>query len=297
MPLIKKPHFHILGAGAIGTLVAFKLSQQHFGFSLIGRNNDTPRDFIDLAHIKHHLQSQECEPIHYLIICTKSTQALAAFNAIQHRLSSQAIIICLFNGLGAQQIIKQSTQCPVFFATTTEGVTNTAPGQYTYKGQGQTLIDEAILQYLPVLKLPAMLTPVSDIQKHLFDKLIINSLINPLTVIFNCKNGQLLNNEQAMQTMQNLACEIACWLKTYTPSSVTFKQETASVLLKMAKAVLQTTANNTSSMRQDFLNQKKTEIDFINGYWLNNNAKNIKLEHNAHLVNRIKAIETGFINT
>lgn len=294
---VQKPHFHILGAGAIGTLIAYKLSQLQFGFSFLARNkNDCTRDFIDLTGTQHRLHSQNREPIDYLIVCTKSTQALAAFNAIKMRLSEKSVVVCLFNGLGAQQMIQQHAPCPVFFATTTEGVTKTAAGQYTYKGQGQTLVDEAILPYLTVFQLPAMLTPVSDIKKQLFDKLMINSLINPLTVIFNCKNGELLHNADAMQAMQHLANEIALWLTTYQPSAITLKEEVAEVLLQMAKQVLAITANNISSMRQDILNQQPTEIDYINGYWLNNNPQHIRLEHTVNVVNHIKAIEARFIH-
>ena len=286
----KHAHWHILGAGAIGTLIAFKLSQQKRNFTLMGRNgNSVARDFTDLHSVRHHLIGAERKPIEYLLICTKSTQALAAFTTIQSRLNPQSVVVCLFNGLGAQQQIREHAICPVYFATTTEGVSKIAQHHYAYKGAGKTYIDALITQEFTQDKPPLLFKPVDNIDERLMDKLVINSLINPLTVLFDCKNGELLSNPKAMASMRALAGEIALWLSTYVRSV------SADAVLNMAVVVAQKTANNTSSMRQDIQQKKVSEIDFINGYWLSNNPGKLLLPENARVVADVKRIEAGFV--
>ncbi len=284
-----KHHWHILGAGAIGTLLAFKLSQQQLAFTLIGRHADNEsRHFTDLNGVPHHLLGVARESIDYLIICTKSTQALSAFSAIESRLHSQSVVICLFNGLGAQQMIQQRAGCPVLFATTTEGVTQVAPASYRYKGAGQTLVDAAILQHMQPAELPKLLRTVDDIEQRLMHKLIINSLINPLTALLDCENGQLLSSKPAMVAMRLLAEEIALWLATYR------HRMPVEDVLKLAVDVIHLTANNSSSMRQDIKTHRVSEIDFINGYWLAHNPQNINLEHNRCVVEKLKDLQNTF---
>ena len=283
-------HWHILGAGAIGTLLAFKLSEQQRTFSLIGRNHQNDdRRFTDLKNVQHHLTGVECDVIDGLIICTKSTQALDAFASIQSRLGPHSIVICLFNGLGAQQLVQERTNCPVFFATTTEGVSKVAPGHYMYKGAGETMVDDRILQFINRDDLPELFNVVDNIDERLLNKLVVNSLINPLTALFDCKNGELLSNAQAMTSMRALAGEIALWLSTYVYST------SAEVVLDMAVAIAKSTANNTSSMRQDIQRKQLSEIDFINGYWLKHNPKKLILGENARMMAEIKTVEAKFI--
>ena len=284
----KHTHWHILGAGAIGTLVAFKLSEQRRVFTLMGRvtHNDS-RHFTDLDNVQQHLIGVERDAIDYLVICTKSTQALDAFTSIESRLNPQSIVICLFNGLGAQQVIQERANCPVFFATTTEGVSKIAPGHYAYKGAGETVVDNLILEHIAEDELPSLFKVVDNIEERLMNKLVVNSLINPLTVLFDCLNGQLLSNAKAMALMQVLADEIALWLSTY------LRDTSAGELLKLTAAVAKATANNSSSMRQDIASRMVSEIDFINGYWLSHNPKGLDLKENARLVTEIKKIETG----
>ena len=256
----------------------------------MGRNgNGVDREFTDLHSTRHHLVSAEREAIDCLLICTKSTQAFTAFTAIQSRLNPQSVVVCLFNGLGAQQQIREHAICPVYFATTTEGVSKIAQHHYAYKGAGETYIDALITQALEQDKLPLLFKPVDNIDERLMNKLVINSLINPLTVLFDCKNGELLSNPKAMASMHALAGEIALWLRTYVRSIST---ETA---LNMAVAVAQKTANNTSSMRQDIQQKKISEIDFINGYWLNHNPEKLILPENTQVVADVKRIEAGFV--
>ena len=100
----QKKQCHIVGAGAIGQYFAYELSQS-FSICLHARNDTLKSIELEDIHCKGHrlnLIEDNKKDIQLLILCTKSFQALDAFKQYQHRLNSNSIVICLFNGLGPQ---------------------------------------------------------------------------------------------------------------------------------------------------------------------------------------------------
>jgi 2-dehydropantoate 2-reductase len=118
-------------------------------------------------------------------------------------------------------------------------------------------------------------------------KLAVNAVINPLTALLDCRNGDLFKSEQARELLIQICNEISevyrtqmvaetqAWLKdlqshgvdttnTATPSfpeSLTSEALQAEVL--RAAAV---TRRNISSTLQDIRRGRHTEINFLNGY-------------------------------
>ena len=97
-------------------------------------------------------------------------------------------------------------------------------------------------------------------------KLSINAVINPLSALHSCKNGELL---QHMKDIENVINEI------YTPLTLMglnlTKNEMSDAILK----VIHNTHNNYSSMQQDFSNNRKLLRSFlytIKSYEITNNV-------------------------
>ena len=129
--------------------------------------------------------------------------------------------------------------------------------------------------------------PFTDIQLSMRRKLAVNAVINPLTALLDCRNGDLFKSEQARELLIQICNEISevyrtqmvaetqAWLKdlqshgvdttnTATPSfpeSLTSEALQAEVL--RAAAV---TRRNISSTLQDIRRGRHTEINFLNGY-------------------------------
>lgn len=129
--------------------------------------------------------------------------------------------------------------------------------------------------------------PFTDIQLSMRRKLAVNAVINPLTALLDCRNGDLFKYEQARELliqicnetsevyMTQMVAETQAWLKdlqshgvdttnTATPSfpeSLTSESLQAEVL--RAAAV---TKRNISSTLQDIRRGRHTEIDSLNGY-------------------------------
>jgi len=97
----------------------------------------------------------------------------------------------------------------------------------------------------------------SDILTRLWRKLALNCAINPLTVLYQCRNGGL----QAHQ------CEVATLCAELTELLQCCGQPAAAQDLQTeVERVIQATAANYSSMYQDVASARRTEISYLLGY-------------------------------
>jgi 2-dehydropantoate 2-reductase len=98
----------------------------------------------------------------------------------------------------------------------------------------------------------------SDFKEMLIKKLVVNSVINPLTAILKVKNGELIHNPFYFEIFKQMFKECAYVLDL--PDQEQYFQNLMTVCEK--------TANNHSSMYKDIENGRQTEIDAILGYLL-----------------------------
>ncbi|KAI5295367.1 hypothetical protein KEM52_001638 [Ascosphaera acerosa] len=101
------------------------------------------------------------------------------------------------------------------------------------------------------------------------EKLAMNCAINPLTALFGCKNGALLQNFNASRMQRLLLIEFAAVVRAMPEMqgiaglAARFSPER---LRKLVVGLEQATADNKSSMLQDALGGRETEIKYLNGY-------------------------------
>lgn len=112
---------------------------------------------------------------------------------------------------------------------------------------------DTLAQALPPLHWQA------DIRQRRWQKLAINCLINPYTVLFQCPNGELTQRIEP-QEWRAVAQEIVRLAAHHGVSLVTDE------LLEQAHKVVRQTAQNRSSMLQDFVHQRPLEIAYLNGF-------------------------------
>ncbi|KAL8840266.1 MAG: hypothetical protein Q9176_003958 [Flavoplaca citrina] len=111
-------------------------------------------------------------------------------------------------------------------------------------------------------------------------KLAMNAVINPLTTIFDCFNGQLFDNPRRLALSRLFLSEISSLISTFFASSMREKSDgeemskfSIPILEQIVLEAANQTAENISSMRQDMLNGRRTEIDHINGYIVEQGAQ------------------------
>ncbi|MGQ4276193.1 ketopantoate reductase family protein [Pseudidiomarina sp. E22-M8] len=103
------------------------------------------------------------------------------------------------------------------------------------------------------------LTWEDDIARRRWQKLAVNCLINPFTVLHKCRNGEILQHVTP-ELWRQVAYEIQV-LAQYHGIELA-----VATLLQQAEHVVQATANNRSSMLQDYSQRRPTEIDYLNGF-------------------------------
>ncbi len=208
-------------------------------------------------------------PIHTLLVCTKAQDALPAVMALRNCLSSHSRLVLLQNGIMSQRDIRRAfPDLPLYCLSTSHGAFREGPLRVVHAGQGESFLgawssaamdtSAAMLGDLPQRAMRIQWD--EDITGRLWKKFAVNCAINALTVIHDCRNGGLLTQPAARRDLAALVSEIEQLFAELpeTPAFVSLAHE--------VERVLRRTADNVSSMRQDALDGKETEIAYLNGY-------------------------------
>jgi 2-dehydropantoate 2-reductase len=289
-------NWHILGAGAMGCLWAAKI-WQHAQSCVELPSSTQPacfllRDATALAHwqrvggvIVHSKGTQtlirvnavtiaEASPaaIDNLLLCTKAQDALPALQSVAHLLHAESRVVLIQNGTKAQQaIVERFPTLALFCLSTSHGAYLTGAYEVVHAGQGETYLGpmkpELVLHSAEQSRLLSSLASESmnihwdtNITDRLWTKFAINCAINALTVIYNCRNGELLNIPAAASELHELCGEIESIMNTVAASPQPL------ALFSKVLAVLEATAQNYSSTLQDVRKSRPTEIAYFNAY-------------------------------
>lgn len=287
---------HILGNGAMGCLWASYFAQSHDIIFIKPETENAEFHFVKMpdgiqikAQITH--PNKLIQPIDVLIIACKAFSAMEAIKSVTHHLTDQSIVILLQNGMGSQQAIAQAyPDLPIFACSSTEGAYKPNSTTLMHAGKGINRIG-AMTSSAKEFLLASVIEKhyyqwVEDIETILWQKLIINCAINPLTVMFRCKNGELIENELALNQMKSVCHELNTLItKLNLPIPDAFD---------LAKSVCLSTANNFSSMYQDWKNNKKTEIYYITGYFIKTCQEHgISCPENSKVLKAIQGLNLG----
>lgn len=295
-------HWYILGAGAIGSLWACYLTQAGFAVTLITRQSrpqqplrlisDDCEQLFEVAAFGLDAVPEPAPTIRHLLVTTKAQHTRAAVAAIKPLLADDAVVLLLQNGMTTEPLAAQLPSQRIITAITSDGAYRSDEHTVVHAGRGDTWIgcEPAFLAELPSAFL--QLHPCDDIETRQWLKLAVNCAINGLTVIHHCRNGELLNIADAMQTIAGLCNEIQ-QLAARLRIDVAHRDLQALVI-----KTLQDTALNYSSMYQDIAHGRSTEIDFLNGYICALAAANeINCPLNQAIVEQVKAAERAAGNS
>ncbi len=272
-------NWYILGAGSIGCLWAASLCHKGESPRLILRESSYQKFEQKRIPLKLSTPDQSClfdvdivspetidKPINRLIVCTKAQDALTALNSVKPHLTDNCQILLLQNGMGSQQIIRDALPTQTLWAgSSTDGAYLSSPFEVHHAGQGQTWIgslrngqgsEQGFNDLSDNFRLKV--SRCNTIEQKLWEKLAINSCINGLTALFNCRNGELLDNGEKQAWLDELIAETCSVLAALEISAASLK--------KKVHGVCQTTASNISSTCQDARKGRVTELSFINGF-------------------------------
>ncbi|MHC0465806.1 2-dehydropantoate 2-reductase [Kosakonia cowanii] len=226
-----------------------------------------------------------------LLVTLKAWQVSDAVKGLVASLSPTTPVLLLHNGMGTVEELK-SLPNPLLMGTTTHaarrdgnviihvasGITHIGPAR-AQDGEFSYLAD-TLQMALPDVAWHNTIRPA------LWRKLAVNCVINPLTALRDCKNGDLRG---VPEEIEKIAREVAAVIEREG------HHISADELIAYVHQVIESTAENISSMLQDVRAMRHTECDYITGYLLRRaRAHGIAVPENARLFDLIKRKESEY---
>ncbi len=273
---------HVLGAGAIGTLFAAELARAGAEVRLLVRSETDIEQLrqrsglsIERDGVAETIAVTALTPpridtgISTLLVCTKAQQTAAAIDGIARHLTPASDLVLLQNGMGVREELCASyPHLRWLQGLITEGAFLRDRFDVVHAARGETVIGgfeqreqqraEQLAAHWPAPTLT--LRAVPDIRRRQWLKLAANCVINPLTALHRCRNGELLNLPGIAATVATLCDEITA------VAAADGVQLDSDELQRHAFAVMRGTAANRSSMLRDIEQGRDSEIDYLNGH-------------------------------
>jgi 2-dehydropantoate 2-reductase len=290
-------NFVVLGAGAIGTFYGARLSTAN-NVTLVARAEHVDRirrDGVRITgledatyQVRASTELRAIDPDTTILLTTKVTGSEQAVGAIADLVAADTTIVCLQNGLRSEDIVSQlvGDRCLVVRGITHFGATFTGPGVVALKATGHTLLapsarSGAIADRLTASRLDGR---VSDrITDEIWRKLIFNCVVNPLTAMTRMDVGWTA--DERLDPLKRAIVD-EC-LRVARKEGVVFDVDFVQIINDTFRP-----SRNLSSMHQDLLRGKRTEIDHLNGALVSLGRQyGIDCPVNESLVAIIKALE------
>ncbi len=259
----------ILGAGAVGSSFGAALSRNH-DVTLIGgkahveavnsKGLSVSGDIDGTFHLKADTEIRSIPEKTLVILTTKVQDSARAIDGIKNLLRKDTVILILQNGIGNEEIVEHTAGKEVKIL---RGVLKVAaeflePGVVkfwsgrTIIGQGETA--EEIVEMLSKCGLDAKLS--ENIDRDVWNKLVVNCVVNPLTAILRVTDGAII-----VDSLKKTRIEVV------RECIAVAEAEGVVLAADLAERIDRTVAGykNFSSMYQDITKRKKTEIDYLNG--------------------------------
>lgn len=179
-------------------------------------------------------------------------------------------VVSLQNGMGNESVLASRLDAGVVGGTVTYGAVLRDPGVVACTGLGTITIgayagDSACVERVREAFTTGGVecTIADDIESVLWEKLAVNAGINPVTALTRVTNGEVLESS-LFDVARDAALET---VQVARDHDVSLSDATAEESLR---DVLEHTAANESSMYRDVQQCRRTEIDAINGYVVEN---------------------------
>lgn len=302
----------VVGAGAMGSLFGGSLAASGHEVWLIdvwkehveaiNKNGLTIEEVGGrerlIKDIKATTDPREVGTVDLVLVFVKSALTEEAARGALPLFGGSTTAITLQNGLGnVEKIASVVGEERVTAGVTSHGSTMLGPGKIRHAGVGETLVGELdgritdrIRRIADALNSAGIEAKVTEnIQGAIWGKLIVNVGINPLTALTGLLNGQLLDFKETQELLE-MVVEEAAEVAKKKGIRLTYDDPVSHV-----KEVCRLTAANKSSMLQDVMNKRRTEIDVINGAIVKEGEKvGISTPANKVVTNLISVIQQNY---
>ena len=270
-----------MGAGAIGCLFGLRLAKSgqevllvHQRKSVVDSINRKGVKVRELngrlieTRIKAATPPSDIDNAQLVLVTVKAYDTKNVARLLSKTVGSAAAVMSLQNGLGNLETLSSYLRRDsILGGSTTEGALSIGPGFVVHTGRGKTWLGE--LNGRPSKRSLAIRNSFRDagfdtevskyIEGVLWNKAIVNSVINPISALTRLANGEL----GSVPGLRRLASKILReGMRVARRARVPSLDETPR---KFLSQVLSSTARNKSSMLQDIERAQRTEILQLNG--------------------------------
>ncbi|WP_336135057.1 ketopantoate reductase family protein [Natronomonas amylolytica] len=290
----------VFGAGSLGSLLGGLLAREH-AVTLVGRDPHMETVRAEGLRITGAVEETvypeaRTDPpaeADLALVCVKAFDTPKAADA----LADVDLDCCLSvqNGMGNENLLAERLDVPVLAGTCTYGALSSTPGVVRCTGIGEVVLgaregghSAAAETVGEAFESADIVTAVAeDMPRRLWEKLAVNAGINATTALARVDNGALLDGD-ANAVATAAGREVA---RVARAEGVDLSQAEAE---RAVERVAEATADNTSSMQQDVLAERRTEVDAIGGYVLERaDERGIDVPVNATMTRLLRAWESG----
>jgi 2-dehydropantoate 2-reductase len=260
----------VLGAGAIGSVYGAKLSARH-EVTLVARAQHVDRinaDGLQMTgaetatyRVRATAAIDHLPPDALVLLTTKVCDSEAAIRAIAPFVRPDTVILCVQNGHGSEDVVKGivGQRATVLRAITNFGAIYQTPGVIELKAVSSTSIENgpktaAIAEAFRACGLDVHVT--DRIRDEIWQKLVVNCVINPINAMTRTEVGAIA--DERLNPLKQLIVD-EC-VRVARCDGVELAGDLVDAINRRYGS-----SRNLSSMQQDLLKGRRTEIDFLNG--------------------------------
>lgn len=264
----------VFGAGALGSAIGGLLAR-HNEVTLVGRREHVSaisrKGLAITGDVRRRVRLEATEQVSdvgdadLLLVTTKAYDTEEAVSQCRSYAGGNTSVLTLQNGLGNLEILRAWKGDDAFGGTTTLGSALVRPGAVRISGLGTTIIGSdmnvsaarKIAEMFNESGIPS--TTMRDVRSAIWSKAAINSSINPVTAILRVRNGLLFEGTWLARFVEDVADECVAVARA---EGVPLDRPR---IRARVRGVVKDTGGNISSMLQDVMRGKRTEIGQING--------------------------------
>jgi len=283
---------YVLGAGAIGSIFGAFLSKDH-DVTLVGNKAHTEAinckgltvcgGIDEIFFLKADTQIREIHNQTLVILATKAYDSAKAVRDIKEKAKNDTVILILQNGLGNEEVIRKAAgkHQKIVRAITAVAAEILEPGKVRF-WDGDTIVErtddgEKIVDMFNRCNLKTI--PSERMTHEVWKKLVLNCVVNPLSAILCVRNKETVADSLKAVRRQIVS---EC-VKVAEAEGISLEEHLEIVIDRRISRY-----TNFSSMYQDLLKGRKTEIDFLN-------AKVVQLGRKHDVPTPVNETLTSFI--
>lgn len=307
----------VLGAGSLGSLWAARLAKAGVPVSLLLRSTEKSSETIRLEHmwskgreadeevrVKVEEATAPGAPLDCVLLATKGKDAAGAVQNLAPRLAPKSVVVVMCNG--ALALREELVDLPALrssrlvLAATSHGSWRRSPFHIVHAGWGQSWFGlpgtsgaeppqevRSALELLGRSGLCEGMGSYSHIEPRLWQKLAMNAVLNPLTALWTCRNGEVLSRPEFEGAARQVTSEIAD-----LAAAMGYRDEglEGSVLYEQVIKCAEDNFQNYSSMYQDMAAGRETEIKYLNSWIARKGAElGVPVPKNAEIAEAVLA--------